>query len=257
MELSRDQRAKRDLNHHEIIADEYERVVNAPRTIANAALFRPAFGYLPKLKGKMLDIGCGSGQMTQRFGAHFDAVTAVDHSRAMLGVAKTKLAQRSELLGKVTWVEQDAFKFAVTTQVKFDFICAVGFLHHLAPTDLTEMLKLLKACLAPGGRMVFAEPLEFTPTDEPGLARWWNKPFCAQFTGYSKDAEDPDEGPIPLAVLHEVLYKVGLNIIYQRRAWELFPRYQGNIVDKIMIPLLDIFTRRNGVVGMFVVQASL
>ena len=140
MELTRDQRSKRDLNHHEIIADEYERVVNAPRTIANAALFRPVFGLLPKIKDKMLDIGCGSGQMTQRFGARFEAVTAVDHSSAMLGVAKTKLAQHPGVAGKVTWVEQDAFQFAATTLEKFDFICAVGFLHHLAPADLTEML---------------------------------------------------------------------------------------------------------------------
>ena len=254
MELTRDQRSKRDLNHHEIIADEYERVVNAPRTIANAALFRPVFGLLPKIKGKMLDIGCGSGQMTQRFGARFEAVTAVDHSSAMLGVAKTKLAQHSGVAGKVTWIEQDAFQFAATTLEKFDFICAVGFLHHLAPADLTEMLKLLKACLAPGGRMVFAEPLEFEPADEPALARWWNKPFCAQFSGYSKDAEDPDEGPIPLAMLNEVLRKVGLSVVYQRRAWELFPRFQGNFIDKVMIPILDIFTRHKGVVGMFVVQ---
>ncbi len=257
MELTRDQRSKRDLNHHEIIADEYERVVNAPRALANSALFRPVFGLLPKARGKMLDIGCGSGQMTQRFGARFDTVTAVDHSSAMLEVAKAKLALLPGLAGKVTWVEKDAFQFAGNTQAKFDFICAVGFLHHLAPADLTEMLELLTACLAPGGRMVFAEPLEFSPADEPALARWWNKPFCAQFTGYTKDAEDPDEGPIPLAVMHAVLARVGLNIVYQRRAWELFPRFQGNLVDKIMIPLLDIFTRRNGVVGMFVVQASL
>ena len=56
-------------------------------------------------------------------------------------------------------------------------------------------------------------------------------------------------------LFRSVLTEVGLNVVYQRRAWELFPRYKGNLVDKIMIPLLDIFTRRKGVVGMFVVQA--
>jgi SAM-dependent methyltransferase len=256
MLLNRDERAALDLNHHEIIADEYEQVVNAPRSSANGALFRRVFKLLPKLKNHMLDIGCGSGQMTQRFGAWFGRVTAVDHSEAMLAVAKQKFASQPALLQRITWIEQDAFVFASETSEKFDFVCAVGFLHHLAPADLEEMLRLLAARLAPGGRMLFAEPLEFDPTDEPALAKWWNRPFCEKFSGYSKVAPDPDEGPIPLAALRQVIAKVGLQIVYERRAWELFPRFNGNWLDKIIIPLLDLFTRRNGVVGMFVVESN-
>ena len=39
MELTRAERAARDLRHHEIIADEYERVVNEPRTLGMMRCF--------------------------------------------------------------------------------------------------------------------------------------------------------------------------------------------------------------------------
>ncbi len=255
MELTRAERAARDLRHHEIIADEYERVVNEPRTLGNDALFRKVFSLLPRQRRQMLDIGCGTGQMTLRFGRKFAAVTAVDHSAAMLDIAKAKLAAEPALRPRVTCLEQDAFSFASAGTTQFDFICAVGFLHHLSQNDLTEMLRLLKQRLAAGGRMVFAEPLAFDPAEEPKLAQWWNAPFRARFAGYSKDAEDPDEGPIPLQVVHEILAKVGLKSVYERRGWELFPRFGGNLIDRLVIPVLDLFTRKRGVVGMFVVEA--
>jgi len=140
----------------------------------------------------MLDIGCGTGQMTLRFGRKFAVVTAVDHSAAMLDIARAKLA---------------------------------------------------------------GEPLAFDPAEEPKLAQWWNAPFRAQFAGYSKDAEDSDEGPIPLQLVHQTLAKVGLRSVYERRGRELFPRFGGNLIDRLAIPLLDLFTRKQGVVGMFVVEA--
>ena len=256
LELTRAERAARDLRHHEIIADEYERVVNEPRTLGNNALFRKVFGLVPKQRRQMLDIGCGTGQMTLRFGRKFAAVTAVDHSAAMLQIAQANLAVEPALGSRVTCLEQDAFSFASAATTQFDFICAVGFLHHLSQSDLTEMLRLLKQRLAVGGRMVFAEPLAFDPADEPKLAQWWNAPFRAQFAGYFKEAEDPDEGPIPLQLMHQTLAKVGLRLVYERRGWELFPRFGGNVIDRLAIPILDLFTRKLGVVGMFVVEAA-
>jgi len=125
---------------------------------------------LPKQRRQMLDIGCGTGQMTLRFGRKFAVVTAVDHSAAMLDIARAKLAGDPALNNKLTCVEQDAFSFTSAATTQFDFICAVGFLHHLSQSDLTEMLRFLNQRLAAGGRMVFAEPLAFDPAEEPKLA---------------------------------------------------------------------------------------
>jgi len=68
MELTRAERAARDLRHHEIIADEYERVVNEPRTLGNDALFRKVFSLLSKQRRQMLDIG--GWELFPRFGGN-------------------------------------------------------------------------------------------------------------------------------------------------------------------------------------------
>lgn len=192
--------------------------------------------------------------MSQRFGRYFDSVTAVDHSPAMLLAAKQKFQNAPELSKRIVFVEADAFQFAANTSQTFDFICAVGFLHHLSVSDQEEMLRLLSALLTPEGRMVLAEPLECDPLEEPALARWWNAPFRNSFTGYSKFAVDPDEGPIPLWSLLHALRTVNVKVIYSRRAWELFPRFGATLLDRLAIPIIDLFTRKNGVVGLFVVS---
>lgn len=252
MELSRADRSKRDVDHHQIIANEYERVVNEPRAIANSALFRAVKGFLPKARSKMLDIGCGTGKMTARFGPHFHSITAVDHSNAMLNVARGKLKQKG-FFSRIKFIHCDAFQFSSSDNDNYDFICAVGFLHHLAPSDLEEILNRLVSRLANSGTLVMAEPFEFDPMKEPKLAIWWNKPFRQNFTGYSVNAVEPEEAPINEHFFEQTFEKVGLKILYKRRAWELFPRF-GNFMDNIFIPLLDIFTKKDGVVGLYVVS---
>jgi SAM-dependent methyltransferase len=248
---SRQQRAQRDQEHHEIIASQYERVVNQPRQSANAALFNSARAYLPAARSQMLDIGCGTGQMTRRFGALFGAVTAVDHSAAMLAVARETISATPALFARTTFTEADAFEFADTSETTYDLICAVGFLHHLAPGDLAQILSQLKAKLAPGGRLIMAEPFEFDPHAEPRLAKWWNTPFRAAFQGYTVEAVEPDEAPLNAEFFESKLAAAGLKVLYTRRAWEFFPRF-GALVDGYLIRLLDMFARKDGVVGLYV-----
>lgn len=255
MTSHRDHMAELDQRYHAVIADEYEDVVHQPRKLGNDALFRAVAAHLPVQRRRMLDIGCGTGQMTLRFGDRFAAITAVDHSDAMMRVAKRLVQARPRLADKMKWTESDAFGFAAACEERFDFICAVGFLHHLSHDDLDEMLGLLRDLLEPGGRLLIAEPLQFDPADEPGLARWWNAPFRARFKGYSLAVDEPDEEPIPLETFERIFAKRNLRPVYHRRAWELFPRFE-NALDRIAIPALDLFTRDRGIVGLFILEKA-
>ncbi len=255
MTSHRDQMAELDQRYHAVIANEYEDVVHQPRKLGNDALFRAVTSHLPTQRRRMLDIGCGTGQMTLRIGERFAAITAVDHSDAMMRVAKQLVQAKPGLAPKMKWVESDAFGFAAACTDRFDFICAVGFLHHLSHDDLDEMLGLLRDLLAPGGRLLIAETLQFDPADEPELARWWNAPFRARFKGYSVAIDEPDEEPIPLETFERIFAKQNLRPVYQRRAWELFPRF-GNVLDRIAIPMPDLFTRDEGIVELFILEKA-
>ncbi len=243
-------RADRDIEHHQAIAHEYERVVNQPRALGNKALFASAQPYLPAARERMLDLGCGTGQMVERFGVAFQTVIGVDHSPAMLQVAKNKAA-----MGRVQFVCSDIFQYLAADQQQYDLITAVGFLHHLSHEDIQRVLQAVRSKLTKGGRAVFAEPLEFDPALEPKALSRWNAPFRASFAGYQVDAVDPDEAPIPKAMLEQWIADAGLRIVYQRRGWEIFPRFGGNWIDRLSIPILDHFCRAEGVVGMFVCSA--
>jgi SAM-dependent methyltransferase len=239
--------AERDKAHHDAIAQEYERVVNEPRRLANRALFASVRPYLPSARSAMLDLGCGTGQMCDRFAADFAQATGVDHSEPMLAIARRKSAG-----AKTLYLQADALSYLDQAGTHFDLITAVGFLHHLQHQACQDLLAKMRAHLQPGGRIVIAEPMDFDPNDEPGLLRWWNQPFRTHFRGYETHAEDPDEAPIPEATLRNWFDAAGLRVHYARRSWEIFPRYGAGFLDRCAISVLDKFCRRRGVVGLFV-----
>jgi len=238
--------AARDKAHHDAIAQEYEKVVNLPRKLANDALFSSVVSRLPSHRGKMLDLGCGTGQMCDRFADFFEHTTGVDHSEAMLGVARSKPSA-----SKVSFLKGDALTYLDNQSECFDLITAVGFLHHLKQADSKLLLTKIQQHLRPGGVVVIADPMDFDPNDEPGILSWWNKPFRQSFGGYQTEAEDPDEAPIPEVTLRSWFANAQLPVLYSRRAWEIFPRY-GGWRDRLAITILDRFCRRRGVVGLFI-----
>ncbi len=239
--------AERDKAHHDAIAREYERVVNVPRRLGNRALFASLSSFFPTKREKMLDLGCGTGQMCDRFGHMFKSVIGVDHSEPMLAMARAK-PQGS----KINYVQANALTYLDNNEFKFDLITAVGFLHHLRHDDSRDLLKKMRQNLALGGRIVIAEPMDFDPQDEPPILTWWNRPFRQNFRGYEAIAEDPDEAPIPEVILRTWFAEAQLNVLYGRRTWEIFPRMGDGLLDQIAISILDKFTRRRGVVGLFV-----
>jgi SAM-dependent methyltransferase len=240
MNSSRD----KDANFHDVIAKDYEEYVNLPRKIANNILFNKITAFLPKQKNQMLDLGCGTGQATIRFGANFKNVLLVDHSKEMLqqaliNVKNTRVKTNCETL------QDNAFHFLEHTNKKFDFIACIGFLHHIAPSERLQLLKLIKNCMHKDARLLIAEPIMPCP-DEPKAIAWWNNKYRKNFkVTWTADIE-PDEGPIDLNDLNNEFRELNFIIEYQKRAWELLPRFKNSIIDKLCIKLLAFLCRNNG-----------
>lgn len=127
------------LDHFDIIAPIYARV-----TYSALEKMRELAG-LP-VKGRLLDIGGGTGRVATALLGEVDEVVIADLSMGML-----KRAHRSTL--KPVCSHSESLPFP---DVFFERVIMVDALHHVIdqPASAREMLRVLK----PGGRIIIEEP---------------------------------------------------------------------------------------------------
>ncbi len=241
-----------DREHHNLIAEHYERLIVEPRRTLNNRVFAQAARFLPTNRASMLDLGAGTGHMTRRFGHLFGHATLVDHSAGMLERAR---AYTEHMDKKRSLHEAEAFEFLARDTQRHDLITCVGFLHHLEPDALHQMMKALVARLNPQGRIMLAEPVA-TTLPEPLPVRWWNRPMQSHIREYLALAPSPDEAPLDPAMLRAAFESAGCAPVFERRGWELFERFQGDWRDRWCIGLLDRVMGREGVVWVGVLALN-
>lgn len=101
--------------------------------------------------GRVLDLGCGTGDLAIRIAAvHGAAVTGVDPAGAMLDLARAKPGAE-----RVTWVTGDARTLRLGQG--FDLVVMTGhaFQTLLTRKDRAAGLSTIARHLAPGGRFIF------------------------------------------------------------------------------------------------------
>ncbi|WP_211748812.1 class I SAM-dependent methyltransferase [Paenibacillus sp. Marseille-Q4541] len=92
---------------------------------------------------RILDLGCGTGDLTQEIAASGAHVTGMDLSYSMLEKARTKYPQ-------LTFVEGNAERF--TTEEPYDAVFSNAALHWMKNAE--EVVKCVHAALISGGRFV-------------------------------------------------------------------------------------------------------
>jgi trans-aconitate methyltransferase len=97
---------------------------------------------------RVLEVGCGPGQITRRLVGRGARVHAVDSSPSMLAVARRAAPSAS-------FEQVDARTFVPNGQ--FDVVLLSFILHELPPAELPAILGRLAAVLAPGGRLVIVD----------------------------------------------------------------------------------------------------
>ena len=234
-----------DKAYHDVIGGEYHEVVVEPRAYANDLLFRPIERRIRPGK-RFLDVGCGTGHMLLRFGDRFENITGVDHSEQMLSGARANAA-KSGL--NVEFVQDEVTSFLGGDDSRFDLVTAVGFLHHIKPEEIPAIIALIAARLEEGGQLVIAEPIELESEEPPAAVSRWNETSIVKGLGYSVHADDPEEAPIPLALLEKAFADNGLRIAASKRAWDLFPRHvPPSLWDRVMLNYLSFRYRGDGIV---------
>jgi SAM-dependent methyltransferase len=169
--------------------DDYDAMVAAEDVEGN--LPRALGALVPLTGARVLEIGCGTGRVTQLLVEHGADVIAVDRERAMLAVARRRLADAEGPLedverafdggsastahGQVALVRGEAQELPVRDGWADLAIegWAFGHLRHKNPgwrESLTRAIDEMERALKPGGRFVLIETLGFgvTEPEAPG-----------------------------------------------------------------------------------------
>lgn len=211
---------EKDIAYHAATAHEYDAVVVEPRQVMNDLLFED---FSERITGgeRMLDLGTGTGHSIIRFGDRFGQVTGVDHSEEMLGSAKTNFAAMG--LNHVSLVVKDMFSFLQEDGHKYQFVSAIGCLHHLPPSTIGDLLRDIHSHLSDDGLLLIAEPVHADQSVPPAEISEWNTHSVAHSLRFSSDAEEADEDPLDYEQLCQSLNNAGFEVVLEKRVWELFP----------------------------------
>lgn len=132
---------------------------------------------------KVLDLGCGTGEMLFRLGQDYPQVgllAGIDASEDMLKLAKTKLASTKAVRLRLGTVEKLPYP-----DEHFDLIISVGVIHYVQHVDYMtkEALRVLK----PHGRILLIDmAAEFMTTKLSSLFRRLLDPGAVRY--YSLDS---------------------------------------------------------------------
>jgi len=113
--------------------------------------------FLPHGCRRILEIGCGVGELAARLSKDGYAVIAIDSDRDSIAAAR-RLGVNAHV---ATWPDFD--------QGQFDAVLFTRSLHHIHPLD--ESVRHAADCLANGGRII-VEDFAYESADEKTL-RWF------------------------------------------------------------------------------------
>ncbi len=108
--------------------------------------------------GDVLELACGPGTWTKKLLQHATTVTAVDASAEMLALASERVGE-----GRVRFLRADLFDWQPNR--RYDVVFFGFWLSHVPLERFAAFWALIDDCLAPDGRVFFADDAYRTPDE--------------------------------------------------------------------------------------------
>ena len=145
------------LAHSQALKDRFPHLQRAPSSLR---LQRDLRSYFKNLQGaRVLDLGCGRGELSLELLDHGAAVVGVDISTTYIDESRARAQQGNHGKERAEFRVMDAHALELDS-ASFDLVTGRGILHHL---DLDVCLAEIHRVLRPGGRALFVEPLAGNP----------------------------------------------------------------------------------------------
>lgn len=169
----------------------------------------------PKRGYKILEIGCGDGEFTNRIAKLNCEIIATDITPKVIAKGK-KVLKKKNVKFFVDNAESMRFK-----DNSFDIVCGISILHHINPQKaLKEAYRVLK----PGGQIFFTEPNLLNPHIYAGLNIKWLK---------QKMEFSPDETALVRWEIRNMLQKIGFSRVNVSNYDFLHPSTPMNMISSL------------------------
>jgi 2-polyprenyl-3-methyl-5-hydroxy-6-metoxy-1,4-benzoquinol methylase len=109
-------------------------------------------------EGDVLELACGPGTWTEQLLRHAASVTAVDASATMIAIATARVGEQ-----RVRFIHADLFSWR--PERRYDVVFFGFWLSHVPLERFDSFWSLVADCLAPGGRVFFADDGYRTPDE--------------------------------------------------------------------------------------------
>jgi|ERR1039458_1629943 ubiquinone/menaquinone biosynthesis C-methylase UbiE len=127
----------------------------------------------------VLEIGCGTGRITETVAPHVGNITALDFSAASIAVLQAKK------IGNLTVHCANACEGLPFSSGSFQLVLACQVLHHLMLNDLLAVLGECHRVLAPGGKLAFTaynqEYFRYADSEGTGANGLYSKRFSRAY----------------------------------------------------------------------------